>query len=382
MRRFHSLVFVAAVLAGSSVWAGPATRLYVRTTPPNAKVTLDGKVLGLSGQLYEVSPGRHTVQIERPDYITEAHQVTVPEGQIVRIEVELRRPGEAPVQAPEEKDDRAARAIGAFLDRQDLPADLAAAMQTVLRQHPTETRWSGGCGARLFGLAAKRLPTGAIRERATPAVMELTHSLAVSELLKAKSLLDVYASLGLSDATTLRQAVLRVAGKLNITGSVKGVLHETGRQDDFAVGYVIADRAGASAYLAQPAAVAQVAAAYRDVMHAQARDLMQRGNWQDALLLWKHLHARKLVSQALYLDAARCLKELGENDDAVRLLHQAIDRFGDTATAGFFEQAGDAALGIDTPEAQRLAEQAYREASRRLLDTVSESPSREKEHDR
>ena len=93
-------------------------------------------------------------------------------------------------------------------------------MLTVLRQHPTETRWSGRDGETLFALAVKPLPKGQTRQRATGVFLELVQMLSVQELLKAKSLLDRYAATGLSDATTLRQAVENAAGELQITGQV------------------------------------------------------------------------------------------------------------------------------------------------------------------
>jgi hypothetical protein len=98
---------------------------------------------------------------------------------------------------------------------------------------------------------------------------------------------------------------------------------------------------------------------------------MARKDWQNALLLWQHLHKRKLVSQQLYLDAARCFKELKQTADTVRVLGEAVTAFDDQGSPEFFEQAGDLLLDIQTDDAQSLAEAAYREASDALRDTVS-----------
>jgi len=195
--------------------------------------------------------------------------------------------------------------------------------------------------------------------------------LAVHELLKAKSLLDRYAATGLDDATTLRAAVEQAAGKLEVTGKVKSLVHQAAVEGDFAVGYVMADQSALTAHLLEPAELEKVRTAYRDVMHGQAGDLMQRGNWEDALLLWRHLHQRKLVSQQLYLDAARCFEALGQHADAVRVLNEAMDAFGDSGSPEFFEQAGDLALDIQSDEAQSLAEQAYEKAIEGLKETVT-----------
>ena len=45
--------------------------------------------------------------------------------------------------AAEKNDDAAAKAASAYLAEANLPARFRKAMLTVLRQHPTETRWSG-----------------------------------------------------------------------------------------------------------------------------------------------------------------------------------------------------------------------------------------------
>ena len=98
---------------------------------------------------------------------------------------------------------------------------------------------------------------------------------------------------------------------------------------------------------------------------------MKRSNWTDALLLWQHLHQRKLVSQQLYLDAAWCFKQLNQVPDMIRVLTEAIDTFGNNATPEFLERAGDMALAVETDQAQALAEKAYRMASERLTETIS-----------
>jgi hypothetical protein len=198
---------------------------------------------------------------------------------------------------------------------------------------------------------------------------------AVQELLRAKSLLDRYADAGLTDATTLREAVVEAAGKLQVTGRTSGAVHQSSAQGDYAVAYVLAEEPALTAHLLQPVELELVRSAYRDVMHRQARELMKRSAWKEALLLWQHLHQRKLVSQRLYLDAVRCFKELGQPQDATHLLTEAIDSFEKEASPDFLEEAGDMALAIETEPAQALAERAYRMASDRLRETVSPRPT-------
>ena len=277
-----------------------------------------------------------------------------------------------PLGKRESNEDAGSRAASAYLTRAEVSGPVREAMLTVLRQHPGETRWSGRSGSSLFAIAVKRLPGDTIRQQTGPALLNLTHMLAVQELLMAKSLLDRYAESGLTDATTLRQAVLQAAGGLEVTGKVRGVQHQATSQGDFSVAYVLADESALSAHLLQPVELEQVRTAYRNAMHTQARNLMQRSNWKDAILLWQHLHTRKLVSPGLYLDAARCFKELGQDRDVVRVLGEAINTFGPKAGPEFLERAGDLALTIQTEEGQKLAEQAYRGASEGLREQISQ----------
>ena len=385
-----SLAFVAllAVVAPPlQALEEPHTRLFVRTIPPGAKVILDGEVLGESDGLFLVSAGVRKITVELDGYHPNGQQVRLRDGWITRVELVLAKQREPPERpAPPEPStaqthkpnvpaDPAAgsQAAAAYVSRADIAEPVRAAMLTVLRQHPGETRWSGKAGPTLFAVAVKSLPGGQMRKRATPALLELTHMLAVQELLKAKSLLDRYAATGLDDATTLRQAVEEAAGKLEVSGKVKGVVHQATVQDEFAVGYVIGEESSLTAHLLEPAELEKVQDAYRGVMHRQARELMERSNWQDALLLWQHLHQRKLVSQELYLDAARCFKELEQPEDTVRVLSEAVEAFAKTESTDFFEKAGDIALEVGTEEAAQLAEKAYQRAIDSLMETVSPS---------
>ena len=274
----------------------------------------------------------------------------------------------------ENKDDAASKAATAYLADADLPAPVRDAMLTVLRQHPTETRWSGRTDSTLFAIAVKRLPRGSIRQQAVPSMLDLTGMLAFQELLKAKCLLDRYAAVGLTDATTLQQAVVEAAGTLQVKGKASTVLQGAAVRGEYAVAYVTAEEEAILARLLQETELEKVRSAYRDVMHRQARELMQRCDWADALLLWQHLHKHKLVSQQLYLDAASCFQHLNQVPDMLRVLTEAIDAFGKNATPEFLEKAGDMALTVETEQAQALAEKAYRMASEQLKETISSGP--------
>ncbi len=383
-----ALVLLGCLTLGGEPSASPPTRLYVRTAPSGAKVTLEGKLLGKSDAIFTVVPGTQTVSVELDGYLPEERRVEIRAEEVTRVELQLKR---RPVTAgqtstptlpsagkadAEKKDDAASKAANAYVADANLSVPVREAMLTVLRQHPTETRWSGRAGTIMFGIAARRLPRGSIRQQAIPSMLNLTGMLAFQELLKAKCLLDRYAAVGLTDANTLQRAVMESAGTLRVEGKASAILQGAAVQGDYAVGYVTAEERALLARLLQETELEKVRSAYRDVMHRQARQLMDRSNWKDALLLWHHLHARKLVSQQLYLDAARCFKELSQNEDAVRVLDEAIKTFHDTATTEFLEQAADMALAIPTDPAQELAKKTYDTVSDRLKQTVSQPASK------
>lgn len=392
-----SMIFLIAVGAPPMQTSEtPTTRLFVRTIPPGAEIILDAKSLGKSNGLFLVSPGVRKVTIELDGYARETQEVKVRNQRIRRLEITLRKepkptgraaPAESEpemnsVSAPAKKEpvtadsrNAAFQAATEYLSQADIRRPIREAMLTVLRQHPSETRWAGQKDNIIFAVATKSLPTGAMRKRATPAFMELVHTLAIHELLKAKSLLDRYANSGLSDATTLRLALEQAAGKLKVGGRADGVTHQAAVRGDFVVAYVHALKSTLTAHLFQATELETVKMAYRDVMHRQARELMEQSDWENALLLWQHLHKRKLVSQHLYLDAAQCFKQLNREQDMIRILSEATKSFSETGSPAFFEQIGDTLLETELEAAIKPAEKAYIKASQVLRNTVSTIPT-------
>jgi hypothetical protein len=64
--------------------------LAVNSTPPGARVLLDGTYAGLSPVLLEnISPDNHTIGMEKDGYLTTARQVTIIAGQVNPVEVAL-----------------------------------------------------------------------------------------------------------------------------------------------------------------------------------------------------------------------------------------------------------------------------------------------------
>lgn len=247
-----------------------------------------------------------------------------------------------------------------------LNRSLHQAATTVLRQHPNDTRWSARADGLLFAIVAERIPTGRIRARALPSIFALSAVRAVTDLLLAKSLLARYEAKGLSDATTLRKAVIQSAGKLDVLGSVKNLTHRAQVHGDYVVALVFANEEAIVATLFHPQKLAVVKSSYRDVMHRQVRRFMAKKNWQDALGLWRHLHQQELVSPLLYIDASKCLKAVKKFPDVVRLVDEALTSFPNERDYVFYEQAGELVLDIETAKAEALAEKAYTIAGKRF----------------
>lgn len=66
------------------------TQLYVKTVPDKAEVILDGKKLGKSDGLFDVSAGTHQLVLRLEGYVSEERSVDVKESEITRVELRLK----------------------------------------------------------------------------------------------------------------------------------------------------------------------------------------------------------------------------------------------------------------------------------------------------
>jgi hypothetical protein len=75
------------------------TQLYVKTTPSGAVVKLDGKVIGASDKdnLFDVTAGKHTLTLSLKDCTVWEREIEVREGEITRVNVELKKTGQEKV---------------------------------------------------------------------------------------------------------------------------------------------------------------------------------------------------------------------------------------------------------------------------------------------
>jgi hypothetical protein len=254
-----------------------------------------------------------------------------------------------------------------WLEGQNLSQPTVDAMKTMLRQHASETRWVGQSDKLLFSIVAERVESESPRkQQILLARASRSHSLAIQEILTAKSLLDLYGQVGLTDATALRQAILDGQSGFSVQGNAKILAGSSQVVESYVFAFVVAEESQLISYLKEPPRLEAVRASYRKVLHRRARELMKAQDWQNALVLWHHLHERQLVSPELYLDAARCFRGMGKDADCVKILEEAFAVFASEQSPEFFEQIGELSILVPSAAAQQQAVRAFRRASELL----------------
>ena len=97
----NAILMIGAMLAlaAPDVQTSPqsATQLYVKTVPPGATVTLDGKAMGKSNALFDSVAGSHRLLLQLKGYIPAESLVEVRQGEITRVEIELKKRSDIPV---------------------------------------------------------------------------------------------------------------------------------------------------------------------------------------------------------------------------------------------------------------------------------------------
>jgi len=289
-------------------------------------------------------------------------------------------------------ENKAAEAVAALVAAADVPDELRVAMLATLAppgvggneaaRGRLVRQWSGSTKPAatapaasapaasadewLFGLAARPLPEGQLRNRATPVLLSTAQAVAIQEMLSARAVLDAYAPHGLTDLAALRQALLLAAGELRVTGRVQGTWHQADVRGEFAASFVAGRRKALTAFLLDPPALSLVRNAYRDILTSRTRELTQGKSWDDALALVTHLESLRLATGPLLLDAARCHEARGVADQALAALRQARQVEDPRASVEFLAELGDIALRLGGDDAQVVAEEAFTEALRRL----------------
>lgn len=65
--------------------------IQVRSTPTGARVSVDGRPVGVTEVAYTVYPGRHQVSVDKPGYRVETREVTAVRGATVQVDLALDR---------------------------------------------------------------------------------------------------------------------------------------------------------------------------------------------------------------------------------------------------------------------------------------------------
>lgn len=273
---------------------------------------------------------------------------------------ESQGPNRAGVSTPEET------ATHTALTLLDLPEELKSIVIETVRRHPGSGPWSGRAGRELFAIRAVPVPAGKGGALAIPVLTSSATTQAIADLVQTKSLLKRYSDAGLTDAATLRAAFVRAAGDVQFSATMKRLSTQARRVDDYVVAIARADEDAMIVGATSETTTELVKAAYREVMHQHSRELMARGEWNDALSLWQHLHQRRLVSADLYLDAARCFHALGKDVDALRMLSETLDLFAEQARWELLEQAGVLATEIQGEAAEKIAQRSFELALQRF----------------
>jgi PEGA domain len=79
-----------------AVQAG-TTKVGVTSVPMGAEVRIDGKVVGITNNVFGTYPGKHTVEVRAPGHEPETRAVTAIDGKTVTASVTLRTKGSPPV---------------------------------------------------------------------------------------------------------------------------------------------------------------------------------------------------------------------------------------------------------------------------------------------
>jgi hypothetical protein len=236
------------------------------------------------------------------------------------------------------------------------------------QQAGTELASKELAGEWLYGMAARPLPEGQLRSRATPVLLSAAQAIAVQEMLTARAVLEAFAIQRLTDLAALRQALVRSSGELRVAGRVRSTVYQSETRGGFAVSFVAGRRDTLTAYLLDPPSIAIVRNAYRDVLTERTHELTRVKAWRDALTTVEHLEQLELATGPLLLDAARCHEALQANNMALTGLKRARKIEDARASVDWLVELGDIALRLGGDEAHGVAEEAFTEALRRFRD--------------
>lgn len=191
-----------------------------------------------------------------------SHSHTLLAQTVDRLEVSSNQEAVEPIQSNGQ-----AKLICDWLSRQELKASTIEAMKLVVSQHFDETSWAGKDHGILFAIVVKQVKSQSqAKQKILVAHVRRTHSVAVHELLTAKSLLDAFGAKGLNDATTLRRALAEAKLRFEVKGNVRLLQSNSQAIDSHAISYVLADESQLTSHLTRSPQLETVQASYREVI--------------------------------------------------------------------------------------------------------------------
>lgn len=73
---------------------GGEAHVKFRSTPPGARIVIDGQTIGVTPLDWELPPGKHSIQLDKDGFAPTARDIAIASGQTELVSVELARPPE------------------------------------------------------------------------------------------------------------------------------------------------------------------------------------------------------------------------------------------------------------------------------------------------
>ena len=201
---------------------------------------------------------------------------------------------------------------------------LEKAMLDALERHPTTDRWSGVTENQIFGIVVVPFTERDVTDGDLGMLRKTAQLLAMKELLLAKVLLDRFAESGLTDSSTLRQAVAEANESLLIHTKIDFSIKETYLDDKWIVGIVVADREKIVTTVSSRTQTEAVREAYRQLVRQNATTLIQKRKFEQALLRFRELRLAGLYDEECLTDVLRCFVGLDRVDDANKIVESLL----------------------------------------------------------
>ena len=197
---------------------------------------------------------------------------------------------------------------------------LEKAMLDVLERHPESDRWSGNDKKQIFGIVVVPFTDRDVKDDDLGMFRKTAGQLATKEMLLAKVLLDRFAETGLTDPGTLRQAAAEANESLVVRAKIDYSIKETYIEGKRIIGIAVADREKITTTVTDQVQTKAVRDAYRQLVRRDAATLIQKRNFEQALLRLQELRKADLFDRECLSDVLRCFVGLDRPDEAEKIV--------------------------------------------------------------